>query len=529
MPSPSPAPSPSVGATSAPSPSASATPAQALITGIPTARLASIGTRLTVRGVVTLPPGVVDAETAIIQDAGGAIVLRVDGASHPMDEGDLVEVDGVRSTKGGMDTLRLVSPVRPLGSGNASALAVTASEVTEALEARLVMVRGTLAGSARRASSGTVSFDVVDATGVVRVVLPSTLQADDTALVAGVEVEVLGVVGQETTAAEPLLGYRIWPRRAEDVRIVASPRLEPAEGPRSTQTTGQGTPTSERSVAPPPATASHTLDLVGAVGLADLRVGATLVVGEWPELGIGGLLWDGARVVAISPQSANALASINSLRPPVPLALTGLRLTGTEPYTSVPIVTLGTEPRDVALAEGPTSAPRPTLPDAGQPPAWVSLTGRVSRGAAPVLDVGHARIALELRCDGPLPLQDGVLSVTGIGLGDPARLIVPCDGIRAAPTLSRAVEEPGAPTQPRAPAAAETRGLPQGADPRRVLAAWLLALAVLVVGGAAVAWRRLVPLQPEPEAEPVEDGGPEMEANDVPRLTLVRLRRERGS
>ena len=106
-------------------------------------------------------------------------------------------------------------------------MAVEAADVTEAIEARLVALTGHLVGSARRAASGTVSFDLADASGVVRVVLAAALQADDALLESGVEVEVVGIVGQETTAAQPLAGYRIWPRTAGEVRIIASPQGEP--------------------------------------------------------------------------------------------------------------------------------------------------------------------------------------------------------------------------------------------------------------------------------------------------------------
>ena len=76
------------------------------MTPIGTARSAAPGTRLMLRGVITLPAGVVDAETAVIQDETGAIVLRVDAQTEALRVGDVIEVDGVRSTKSGMETLR---------------------------------------------------------------------------------------------------------------------------------------------------------------------------------------------------------------------------------------------------------------------------------------------------------------------------------------------------------------------------------------------------------------------------------------
>lgn len=521
---PSPVPTPSQAASAAPSPSASATPAPATVTPISAARRAPAGARLTLRGVVTLPLGVVDAETAVIQDETGAIVLRLDAQTVPLREGDVVEVDGVRSTKSGMETLRASSPPRVLGSGEAGPLAVVVADVTDGIEARLVALTGHLVGSARRAASGTVSFDLADASGVVRVVMAATLQADDSALVAGVEVEVIGVVGQETTAAEPLAGYRIWPRTPAEVRIIASPQGEPG-GETNAARASAADETERGSSSTPTVVPNRSLDSVGTVGLGDLRVGATLVIADWPELGIGGLLWDGARLVAVSADSASGFTGLGARRPPFALALSGLRLVGVEPLSSVPVVALGAGAGDLTAADGPPAAPRVTVPNPGDPAAWVTLVGRVVSGDALVMEVGERIVALDIRCGSPMPVPDGVLSVTGIGLADPARLIVPCDGIRVAPTLARTVLAPDAPEEPRA-APAPRRGpdASSSSDRRRGLAAWLLGLAVLVVGGATIAWRRLAAAQAEPGM--AEDEGP---AAEGPQLTLVRLRREGGS
>ncbi|MGZ8481759.1 MAG: lamin tail domain-containing protein [Candidatus Limnocylindria bacterium] len=519
-PPPDPSPSATASATPAPSPAATAVPAS--VTPIATARSAAAGTRHTLRGVVTLAPGVVDAETAVIQDETGAIVVRVDAQTAPLREGDVIEVDGVRSTKSGMETLRASSAARVVGSGQPGPIAVVAADVSEGIEARLVTLAGQLVGSARRAASGTVSFDLADGTGVVRVILAAALQADDSALVAGAEVEVVGVVGQETTAAEPLVGYRIWPRAPSEVRIVGSPRVEP-DAPAGPVEPRTGDVSERGATIGPTATSDRTLESVGIVGLGDLRVGATLVIAGWPELGIGGLLWDGSRLVAVSADSASGLAGLGVRRPPVPLVLNGLRLIGIEPSSSVPIVALGPDAGDLTVGASLPAAPRAAVPGAGEPPAWVTLVGRVVTGDG-ALEVGEMRVALDIRCASPLHVSDGVLSVTGIGLADPARVIVPCDGIRAAPMLGRAVLAPSRATEPRAaPAERDDPDVSSGPDRRRTLAAWLLALGVLVVGGATLTWRRLAAVA---DADPAEDEGPVAE---IPQLALVGLRREGGS
>lgn len=517
----------------APSPTPASTPARAAVTSIAAARAAPTGTPLTLRGVVTMPSGVVDAETAVIQDDTGAIVLRGDAQAAPMRAGELVEVSGVRSTKSGMETLRATSEPRVLASGAGPVpTAALTGDVSEELEAHLVLVAGRLLASARRAASGTVSFDIDDGTGAVRVVMPASLQADDSALVSGVSVEVVGVVGQETTAADPLAGYRIWPRTAAEVRV-----LDGAEEDRGGSSVGfaesgsTGTRGAERpELAEVPETQSGTLGSVGTVGLASLRVGATLVAGEWPELAIGGLLWDGERLVAISTESTTALAMLAPRRPPIPIAVGGMRVIGVEPRSGAPLVALGGEIDDIAVASGAPAAPRVTVPLPGEAPAWVTLVGRLVGGAGGLrLEVGDATIPLEIACTQSQQLTDGVLSVTGIGVGDSPRIIVPCDGIRAAPTLAR-VAALSAPTAGKVQRVVDKDhgGDSQVAgDPRRPLAAWLLALGVLVVGSAAVLRRRL---QAAVESERPEDDFEERpEGPEGPHLTLVRLRRDGGS
>lgn len=474
-----------------------------------------------------MPAGVVDAQTAVIQDDTAAIVVRVDAQHGTLRVGDTIEVHGVRSTLSGMETLRATAAPLLLGTGAPPPpLPVATVDVSEGLEAQLVLVAGLLPASARRAASGTVTFDVEDEAGTVRVVLPASLGADDTALVAGAIVEVVGVIGQETTGSAPLDGYRIWPRTAGEVRVVSPPAADSHASPAGNDAdAGEPIKNAGRLPAEVPEEAGATLGSVGTLGLADLRVGATLVLGGWPELAIGGLLWDGERLVAIAAESAGMLSVLGPLRPPVPVVVSGLRLIGSEPRSGVPLVALGSDPSAVAVVSG-VAPPRTELPGPGEPARWVTLVGRVvGAGDGLRLEVDGGAIRLENACSQPQAGVQGVLSVTGIGLND-QRVIVPCDGMRVAPTLADTDLPPG-----RDAGAARTRqraddlSIPAAEDVRRRLAAWLLALGVLVVAVAAIAWRRYSAAAP-PEAEdaavaPSTPGGQH--------LTLVRLRREGGS
>ncbi|MFN2419633.1 MAG: lamin tail domain-containing protein, partial [Candidatus Limnocylindria bacterium] len=71
-----PSPIPSPGASSSPDPGQSPPPSGSVVS-IADARAAAKNARITVRGVVTLPSGIIDPGSAVIQDASGAILLRL--------------------------------------------------------------------------------------------------------------------------------------------------------------------------------------------------------------------------------------------------------------------------------------------------------------------------------------------------------------------------------------------------------------------------------------------------------------------
>lgn len=521
---------PTATATATPSTPPDATPVasagEPVITPIASARRATPGTAVTVRGVVTMPAGVVDATTAAIQDETAGIIVRVEEGGTPLRTGDLVEVTGVRSTRSGMETIRATRASTVLNTGaNALPTRVAADGAWEELEARLVVVTGTLPASARRASSGTVSFDLADERGAVRVVIPAPLGADDAQLVAGVVVEVVGVVGQETTGDEPSAGYRVWPRAAAEVRVVraAAHDVDGERGAPPTTARSGGGEADDASVSTGGhVAATETLDAVGTDGLAGIRVGATLVTGDWPELGVAGLLWDGERLVAISVESRAAVALL-AARPPLPIAARGLRLVGIESSSGVPLVALGSGPGDLEAAAGHPDAPSSILPERGEDARWVSVVGTtVSDGAARSLRVGGATVRLRIACDDFKPPK-GMVSVTGIGLATGV-LIVPCDGMRAAPALLLSATAEPHRTVPPHREKATTLAAAAVVEQRRPLAAVLLVLgAALATGGAAYARRRAL-ADDGLDGEDVADArGDEPEG---PRLTLLPLRRD---
>ncbi|HJP72273.1 MAG TPA: lamin tail domain-containing protein [Candidatus Limnocylindria bacterium] len=501
--------------TPSPSPSTEATPMPSSnpegVLTVAAVRDAAKNARLRTRGVVTLASGVIDGQTAVIQDATGAIVLRLSDEAGAVALGEWIEVAGTRSTKGGMETLRVTDAPSRLGTAPPpAAQTVRTGQAGEAQEARLVVAAGAIVATARQASSGSVSFEIDDGSGPLRVSVGASLGANDESWTSGTWVRVSGVLGQETTGAQPLRGYRIWPRTIDDVRVVA--------GATDAGSTEAGDDPG----------ASGGLDAVGGADLSGTRVAATLVAGRWPELGIAGLLWDGSRLVAISEESAGAVSSVRGSRSlPLALELGGLSSSGTEPTTGASLVTLGTAAGELLIGSGPAAAPRSSL--TGERPAWVSLVGRLEQGGT-MLRLSTERVPVERQCDGQGggPTA-GTVAVLGVAADDPVRVIVPCGGITPGPAvaLSGSLGRPSGP----APASddamlAAARQVPYSTT-RRTLVAALLALGALLLGGtAAWRWRRDEPPMAD---EAVATGGDEPRpAPGTARLTLVRLPREHG-
>lgn len=519
-----PTPTPAGGSAS-PSPSPTATPAGGEVRTIAQARAAASNARLTVRGVVTLASGTIDPDSAVIQDATGAILLRLGEEAGRLERGQLVEVDGVRSTKSGMESLRASVPPRRIGSAAEPApRELRTGDPGEMAEAQLVVARGAIVANARRASSGTVSFEIDDGSGPLRVVLGAALGANDDDLASGSWVEVVGVLGQETSGSQPTLGYRIWPRDAGEVRILAAAAGSVGGSGEAGDGGGGGTPSAGGGAA------DESLAAIGAGSLADLRVGATLVTAAWAELELAGLLWDGSRLVGIDASSRGALErAITASAPPVALELGGLSEAGSHARLAIPIVSLGSGAGDVVRAAMPPAQPLTHLPAPDEPAAWVSVVGRLSRaGDRTTLAIDGVSVEVEQLCPELQQLPAGVASVRGVGLGSPAQIIVPCDGIGPAPRLALAADEAGPEPRPidegRDLAAVGERA---ATDPlQRGIAVALLAAGAAVLLLAGLIGRRLGPPDGADTA-PAEPPGAG-ESPDGPQLTLVRVPREHG-
>ncbi|MGH2462480.1 MAG: lamin tail domain-containing protein [Candidatus Limnocylindria bacterium] len=242
---PTPAPSPS----SSSSPSASPGPSLPPLVTIADVRRADVGTRLRIRGVVTFPTSVLDADTAVVADPSGAILVRTGSEVGRLVRGRLVELSGTRSTKAGMASLRVTEPALMLGTQpEPLAMLRPTGAIGEPEEATLVIVRGIVGDGPRRTTGGGLSFTLDDGSGTIRVFAAPAAGITAPSLPAGAWVELRGVVGQETTAAEPNAGYRLWPRDRADVRVIAGP-VSPGGRTSSSPTRPSRPPTDPSTVA----------------------------------------------------------------------------------------------------------------------------------------------------------------------------------------------------------------------------------------------------------------------------------------
>jgi hypothetical protein len=496
-------------------PSASPSGSQLPLMTIAEARSVERNERVRVRGVVTLGTGIVDDGSAVIQDASGAILLRLGEEAGAARGGQLVEVTGKRSTKSGMLSIQVTTPPADLGSARQPAPERRATGAAgEAEEGRLVVVRGAVVAGARRASSGSVSFEVDDGSGPLRVFAGASLDLDREGLVSGAWVEATGPLGQETSGSQPLRGYRIWLRTAGDLAIVAATTDPQVTDEAGSEGAGGAVSGGE---------ASASIGDLLEGRRDDAAATVTLVAGAWPELGLAGVAWDGTRVAGVlDDAAARAILQpfLSAHPPPASATITALERAGTHAASGLPLLRLRDGGR-IEVAEARPAAPAPALPRASAP-SWVAVVGRMA--AAGRLERDDAEpVAVTAPCAAsPLHGVRGLAQVVGVGRGAPARIIVACDGVSRGPRLLGAAAAVGRGGAQAAPSPRLTPP-PDGVPLVPVLAASSAMAVALVALGGVVAWRRRRPSGLDAIAEEA------LAQPDGPRLSLLPVHRERGS
>jgi hypothetical protein len=220
----SPAPSPSVSPSSTPGPTAAAGPTRL---SIAEARRLRTGAVVAVAGVVTAEAGRLGSPALLaVEDATGGIIVRLADGMPPPARGLAVELAGVIAAPYGQQELRLrQGGLRVQGSSALPVPApVTAAQLGEAIEARLVVVAGSVATTPRRSTSNDIAFDLVDVDGGrIRLMADASSGLSTSSVRAGRSYRLTGIVGQRQSRKDALDGYRVWLRDALDLVPVADP------------------------------------------------------------------------------------------------------------------------------------------------------------------------------------------------------------------------------------------------------------------------------------------------------------------
>src|SRR4026209_1907443 len=103
-------------------------------------------------------------------------------------------------------------------------MTVTAADLGEATEGKLVAITGTGTGPARKSTSGDLTLDLLDGAGhPFRELTDGSSGITPADLPTGKVLRITGVAGQRASRKGVLDGYCVWARDRADIAIVANP------------------------------------------------------------------------------------------------------------------------------------------------------------------------------------------------------------------------------------------------------------------------------------------------------------------
>ena len=217
------------------------------------ARLQAVGSRVLVRGVVTVGPGWILGEStvAIQDDSSGIYVRLIEPDINAIVPGRVLQVEGVLADPfGNLEIRPEAADIEILDmAAIPAARQLTVADVNETSEGILAIVTGTVS-SVDASSTGSVTIMVEDATGEGRIFGHAPLAMNRSDYPTGSRISAIGLVGDR-------LGlYRVWPRNKFDVALVPDdPTPTPSATPTPSHTptrTPSPTPTSRPTATPTP-------------------------------------------------------------------------------------------------------------------------------------------------------------------------------------------------------------------------------------------------------------------------------------
>ena len=293
-------PEPTPAASSAPTPGATAGPTptpgpSGAVLSIADARARPIGSTVTVLGVVTAEAGRLGIPSVVvIADATGGIAVRLPAGSTPPARGRQLLISGPTAAPYGQLEIRpATGHVADLGTETLpNPITVSGAGLGEATEGRLVVIVATQKGVARRSVTGDLTVDLVDTAGTrVRVMVDASSGITTADLRASTRYRLIGVVGQRSTKARALDGYRIWLRDRADITLQSAAGADPSGA-------GDGTGATGGSTGGPTGGATEA-ESVMTIAAARVLVDARAVVIGTVVAGSGLLDADGRRLVIV--------------------------------------------------------------------------------------------------------------------------------------------------------------------------------------------------------------------------------------
>nr|MBA2382295.1 lamin tail domain-containing protein [Chloroflexota bacterium] len=232
-PSTSPRPTASPTATPNPTPTPTATPMPAPLVPLASARLAPVGSRVTVSGVVTAEAGLLGTPPLIaIQDATAGIVVRLPDSAVRPTIGTRIELTGAIADPYGQTELRTITGLRATGRAAVPAPApVDGASLGEATEARLVTVEGVAQGRPVKSTSGDLAFTITTAHGPVRIAADASAGLTVGSVAVGDQLRLVGIAGQHASRKGAEDGYRVWVRSPGDMKHLGGATASPSPSP----------------------------------------------------------------------------------------------------------------------------------------------------------------------------------------------------------------------------------------------------------------------------------------------------------
>ncbi len=275
-------PTPVPSSTPSPTPSPTASPTTDLTTvTIAAARTKSIGSTVTIRGVVTAEAGRLGtpALLAVADGSGGIVVKLPDGVSAPRRttvveiRGRLADPYGQLELRPAADGVTLVGGVETLPV----AIDLGAGGPDEATEGRLVRAMGTVVDKPTKSTSGDISLSIETPSGSrVRVLADASSGITAASISKGASYRLIGIAGQRASRKGALDGYRVWLRDPADIELLSAPSPSPSTSPSPRSTPKPSSGPSPR----PSATAAdtRTILIASALRITDRDVAIEAVV-----------------------------------------------------------------------------------------------------------------------------------------------------------------------------------------------------------------------------------------------------------